>query len=228
MSVSCAEEWDVQSMCGIDINENFIEAARMFSSSRKNKEIDYDFVHGFAESIPYRDDTFDAIISENVFEHVVSLRKTLQECKRVVKPGGLIFTVFPSYYSITAGAHLTFVTKTPLIQYLFSSKILNIAYKEIIDSRGEEAYWYRSPDSDWQELHGGIGINGTTFHDFRSIVKDIGFSKVQIIPTPLFSIGDVSMRSSRLRNISKLLMPLARMKLFEDYFSHRIVAILIC
>lgn len=76
-TVSYAEGWNVKSMCGIDVNEYFIKAAILFSSKRENKNINYDFRVGFGEALPYEDDTFDAIVSWDVFEHVQSLKETI-------------------------------------------------------------------------------------------------------------------------------------------------------
>ncbi len=229
-TVSYAERWNVKEMHGIDANEYFIKAAILFSSKRKNKNIKYDFRIGFCEALPYEDNTFDAIVSCDTFEHVRSLKETMRECKRTLKPGGMLFSVFPSYYFPFGGAHLDHVTKMPFIQWLFDPKTLNIAYHEIIDSRGEKAYWYKSKKNeknDWRTLHGGIGINGTTFRKFKTIVKEIGFSRIHIIPTPLFSVGGFSIHHPEIKFISGVLKPLLKIELLQDYLSHRIVAVLV-
>lgn len=228
-SVSWAERWNVNSIYGIDINKYFIEAAILFSSQRKNKKISYNFTLGVGEKLPYKDNTFDAILSLDVFEHVQSLRKTIIECKRVLKHRGMLFSVFPSYYT-PPESHLGFVTRTPCIQWFFDAKTLQIAYNEIIESRGDEAYWYKTKEkegTDWKKLSGGIGINGTTFHEFKSIVKEVGFSKTYIPLTPLFSVGHTSIRHPKVKYISKILKPLLKIESFQDYLTHRIVSMLV-
>lgn len=122
------------------------------------------------------------------------------------------------------------VSKMPCLQWLFNPQTLNIAYHEIIESRGEEAYWYKAEENkenDWRTLHGGIGINGTTIREYKSIVKEIGFSKAIILPTPLFSVGGMSIRHPKIKLISKILMPFLKIESLQDYLSHRIVSILI-
>lgn len=47
------------------------------------------------ERIPFDDHTFDAIISNFVFEHVRNLDLTLEEISRVLKPGGKFLCLFP-------------------------------------------------------------------------------------------------------------------------------------
>ena len=160
------------------------------------------------------------------------------ECKRTLKPGGMLFSVFPSYYEPIDGAHLSLVTRMPCLQWLFDTKTLNNAYSEIMASRGEEAYWYRTNKKDWQTLHGGIGINGTTFNEFRSIVREVGFSKEYILPNPLLSVRIILPSYSKTKYISKtlqsffkigsaILKPLLRIESLEDYLSYRIVSVLV-
>lgn len=49
---------------------------------------------GVAENIPFEDEFFDLITSNNGLNNVQDLRRTLEECHRVLKPGGqLVFTV---------------------------------------------------------------------------------------------------------------------------------------
>jgi SAM-dependent methyltransferase len=45
--------------------------------------------------IPFEDDYFDFIVSNQVIEHVEDLDATLAEFKRVLKQGGQILTIFP-------------------------------------------------------------------------------------------------------------------------------------
>lgn len=228
-TVSWAERWDVKSMHGVDVNKYFIEAAKLFSLQRKDRNINYKFNVGYGENLPYKNSTFDAIVSYDVFEHVQSLKKTITECKRVLKPGGMLFAVFPSYYMPTE-SHLGFVTRTPCIQWFFDSKTLQIAYNKIIESRGDGAYWYQPKEREidvWKKLSGGIGINGTTIRDFRSIVKEVVFSKTYIFLPPLFFVGHTSIRHPSVKYISKILKPLLGINYLQDYLTHRIVSILI-
>ncbi len=46
------------------------------------------FVFGFSEHMPFEDDYFDAIISVNAIDHVDDFKLTVNEIKRVLKPGG--------------------------------------------------------------------------------------------------------------------------------------------
>lgn len=46
-----------------------------------------------ATNLPYADETFDFIVSTDVFEHVPDAEKLVSETKRVLKPGGRAFIV---------------------------------------------------------------------------------------------------------------------------------------
>jgi SAM-dependent methyltransferase len=48
------------------------------------------------EPVPFPDGTFDLIISNQVFEHVVDLEPTVAELDRLLAPGGVMYHHFPS------------------------------------------------------------------------------------------------------------------------------------
>lgn len=50
--------------------------------------------------LPFEDNTFDFIYSDQVFEHVTDYSTTLSEVKRVLKPGGISLHFFPSRYKV--------------------------------------------------------------------------------------------------------------------------------
>jgi len=54
---------------------------------------------GYAENLPFQDDTFDLIYSTNVLEHVSDPDKVIHEALRVLKPGGKMQFVIPNYGS---------------------------------------------------------------------------------------------------------------------------------
>lgn len=53
--------------------------------------------------IPFDDNTFDVVISDQVFEHVQNYPEALAEIKRVLKPGGCGLHVIPSRYNPIEG-----------------------------------------------------------------------------------------------------------------------------
>lgn len=50
--------------------------------------------------LPFDDDTFDFIFSDQVFEHVQNYPESIAEIKRILKPGGFCLHIFPSRYKL--------------------------------------------------------------------------------------------------------------------------------
>jgi SAM-dependent methyltransferase len=48
--------------------------------------------------VPFDDDAFDFVVSEQVFEHVHDFDQAVREIARVLRPGGVSLHVFPSRY----------------------------------------------------------------------------------------------------------------------------------
>ncbi len=75
------------------------------------------------ERIPFASDTFDAVLSHEVIEHVTDDRLSLHEMIRVVKPGGRILLFCPNrWYPFETHGHYWrgeyHFGNTPLINYL--------------------------------------------------------------------------------------------------------------
>jgi ubiquinone/menaquinone biosynthesis C-methylase UbiE len=68
-------------LSGVDMAEAYVEQAR-----EKNR---YRVELGNAESLPFRDQEFDALVMEQVLEHLADPIRAFQEAKRVLKSGGI-------------------------------------------------------------------------------------------------------------------------------------------
>ncbi len=64
----------------------------------KNRIID-----AVGEKIPFPDNGFDFIFSSSVLEHVQNPKKVLDECLRVLKPGGVMMISYPNFHSFYDG-----------------------------------------------------------------------------------------------------------------------------
>ena len=81
-------------------------------------------VLGVAERLPFRDDSFDAVVSLNVLEHVKDPFQAARELMRVLKPGGELMCVAPflqplhgyphHYYNMTSQGWLNLFA--PLVE----------------------------------------------------------------------------------------------------------------
>jgi SAM-dependent methyltransferase len=76
-----------------------------------------------AENLPYPDNTFDALLSHEVIEHVVDDRRSAYEMIRVLRPGGRVILFCPNrWYPFETHGHYWrggyHFGNTPLINYL--------------------------------------------------------------------------------------------------------------
>ena len=60
-------------------------------------------VQGMGENLPFRDATFDLVVSFQVLEHTQSPERVLKEAVRTLKIGGYIYFVIPNYNSFWEG-----------------------------------------------------------------------------------------------------------------------------
>jgi ubiquinone/menaquinone biosynthesis C-methylase UbiE len=81
------------------------------------------------ESLPFADATFDMVFSSSVLEHIDDKEKALKEMVRVVKPGGTVIFIIPTFIqSICAFAHL----------YLYIGKrVIDVASARLFRKREE-------------------------------------------------------------------------------------------
>lgn len=73
---------------GIDINESLIALARDRSAKAS---FDLEFRAGTATQLPWPDASMDVCLLPELLEHVADWQPCLDECVRVLKPGGLLY-----------------------------------------------------------------------------------------------------------------------------------------
>ncbi|MEO1132089.1 MAG: methyltransferase domain-containing protein, partial [Cyanobacteria bacterium J06639_1] len=71
---------------GVDISDKMLERARQKLKGYANLS----FEHTTAASLPFANDSFDAVISANSFHYFSHPEKVLSEMRRVLKPGGTL------------------------------------------------------------------------------------------------------------------------------------------
>ncbi len=100
--MSFAEECELA--VGLDIADKFRDAGVRLAAERKISNAT--FVRGDGTDLPFRENTFDLVLSHSVIEHVSSAAAYLEECLRVLRPGGMLFLSTAPYNSFT-GSHLS-------------------------------------------------------------------------------------------------------------------------
>lgn len=221
-SIAWFERFGLSRVAGTDVSEVYIEAATNFASI---KQVNAHFRLGSGEELPYEAASFDAVLTFDVLEHVIDVRETLDECYRVLKPGGKVFLVFPTYYQ-PLEHHLGLVSRIPGLQMLFSGPTLVRAYYEILEERGETARWYRRQSPDLKPYERGHTINGTSFRQFKRILKggswDVEFVGRKVIG----SIGRAVDRNKMFKLVSLAFAPLAYVPSLQEVFLHRVTMVI--
>ena len=128
MLAGCAKSWEAT-----DFSENMIKEAEV--SQKKNKVIEgLSFSVQDATSLPYADESFDAVMIANALHIMPNPEKALAEIKRVLKKDGLLFA--PTFVH---GEGVGFALRSGLIQ-LFGFKAFlkptNAEFAEFIARNG--------------------------------------------------------------------------------------------
>jgi SAM-dependent methyltransferase len=81
-------------------------------------------IHKIIEGrLPFEDNSFDVVISNQVFEHIPDYRPSLQEISRILKPGGKMIALFPvkeTWYEGHVGLYFPhYLSSWPNIQYRY-------------------------------------------------------------------------------------------------------------
>ena len=77
---------------------------RLSSFPLKRKQLD--LRQHTAERLPFAADTFDLLVSHEVFEHIQDVPAAVLELRRVLRPGGLAYVNIHLFPSISGGHHM--------------------------------------------------------------------------------------------------------------------------
>jgi SAM-dependent methyltransferase len=221
-TVAWMERYGFRSVIGVDVQPIYVETASTFAASRHCRAT---FQVGYAESLPFVDEQFDAIVTFDVFEHVRSVTTALSECHRILRPGGVLLAVFPGYFQPNEH-HLGLVTRLPGLQLLFSGATLVEAYASEIEARGVDARWYRRASQGLADWERGHTLNGITFRRFNELLDARRWETLHRSRRPIGSVGRNVARVPGLRQIAEVFRPLTRVPGVQEVFLHRIAVAL--
>jgi SAM-dependent methyltransferase len=74
-------------------NIDCIEIDKGVINKAKESYPDYDFVLGNIQKMPFEDERYDVVLDFSTIDHQKDYKKTLDEYRRVLKPGGLLSVV---------------------------------------------------------------------------------------------------------------------------------------
>lgn len=214
--------YNLRKVFGIDVDQAYIDSAIQFAYA---KRINAEYKVAKGEQLPFKDQTFDAVLSFDVIEHVENVQKTLNECWRVLKPNAKLFVVFPSYFH-PIEHHLSLVTLTPFLHYFFNSETLINAYNEIIKERGYNAHWYKRHDTKPRSWERCNTINGTTLRKFKKYLRSRDWKIVLNSRKPIGGVGRNVSKKKWLVSMSYLFYPLTFIPFIQEIMLQRITYIL--
>jgi ubiquinone/menaquinone biosynthesis C-methylase UbiE len=81
-----------KNVTGMDFSPKLIKSAK---ENSKKLRCTINFIEGDIRDMPFKEDTFDAVISAGIVEHVPETEKTIQELRRVLKRDGYLFIHVP-------------------------------------------------------------------------------------------------------------------------------------
>jgi len=128
-TVEYAAQCGAARVCGIEPYPSMVDRSREYAISRHAANVEFSLCG--PRDVPYDDATFDLVITHDVFEHVEDPHVTAAEIRRVLKPGGLSFNVFPLYLGALSH-HLDYVVQLPGIHWLFSPHTLVRAVNQVL------------------------------------------------------------------------------------------------
>jgi ubiquinone/menaquinone biosynthesis C-methylase UbiE len=110
-TVEYAAQCGAARVCGVEPHLSMVERSRRYAATGHAANVEF-AVCG-ARDVPYPDATFDIALTHDVLEHVVDdPRVTAAEIRRVLKPAGLSFNVFPLYLGAMSH-HLDYIVNVP-------------------------------------------------------------------------------------------------------------------
>jgi 2-polyprenyl-3-methyl-5-hydroxy-6-metoxy-1,4-benzoquinol methylase len=179
-SIRMAEALKI-SLVGLDVvPQDLVTATRM----ARQRGARASYTAGVAEALPFGDASFDAITSYDAFEHLRSLAETLDECWRVLKPGGHLLTVFPPI-GAPLESHLM-VSGLPCLHWVFSGTTLTAAQHAVARARGWPAATVPATLEPWERLP---TLNGVTERSFAMLLQRRPWEVAAQPHAPLFSTG---------------------------------------
>jgi SAM-dependent methyltransferase len=167
---------------------------------------------------------FDVIISINVLEHVDDLPGALRECKRVLRPGGLMLLHFPPFYS-PWGAHLDGWINFPWPHVFFSDATLIEVARRVEAQLQRNQGYISSAQVDWERAARLPELNRATVSQVLELIAelDVEVLRADMLPPGRFYLAQ---RGPLARGLLALLRWLAAWPPLREYLTTKMVFVL--
>lgn len=109
---------------GIELDNKRVKIAKEYMKKYGINE--ENIIQGDLQDLPFSDNSFDAIFSHGVIEHIHNHEKAVNELYRVLKPGGYALITVPSRISSFTISKITL----QIIDKIFNTHLWNIGYEK--------------------------------------------------------------------------------------------------
>lgn len=77
---------------------------------------------GDMHRLPFEDASFDLVFASHVFEHAFDFPRVADECRRVLRPGGVVFCAVPTGFEPTAHDRTVFRTPEEIVAHFAAGR----------------------------------------------------------------------------------------------------------
>lgn len=184
-TVKYATAYGAAKVIGIEIHESVVTLAREYAAREGATNCVFEVCQPRDVGVP--SESIDVVVSYDVLEHVQDPRVTLDEIRRVLKPGGLALIVFTPYHGMLSH-HLGYITRIPGIHWFFSPETLVAAINSLLSSdRNQYATAIQPPPA--PSYNGRRlclpSLNGLTGREFRDSLR--GFEVLELRQAPVLA-----------------------------------------
>jgi len=174
-----------RSVTGLDLRSQSLRAAAEENRLHNENPSIVCFCLSDAAHMSFADESFDVIISINVLEHVDDLYFTLRECKRVLRPNGVLLFHFPPFYS-PWGAHLEGWINFPWPHVFFSDHTLIQAAHRIELQQCRNNAYIPTAQVNWGKLNRLPELNRVTVQQLYHLLSAVG---LQVLEQKMLPLG---------------------------------------
>ena len=178
------------------------------------------FRTGYAEEMPYDDNSFDVLLMEDVMEHVADPKKVVAECCRVVRPGGTLIIKFPSFKGM-ASHHFDRAITLPGLHYLLPMRVWASGLNDLLVREGANFHFEPFDEIVDTAYRKGVthNLNGMDFSQFSEIVRQAPLEPSVLKMTPF----NVNLGKPKLTK--KLYGAVYNLGLMQEFLSSNIILV---
>ncbi|MBN1641300.1 MAG: class I SAM-dependent methyltransferase [Anaerolineae bacterium] len=204
----------------VDLRAKSVRETLRLSSSRG---LDVRGLVGDGALLPLASNSCDVVTAINTFEHVAEPGAMLDECWRVLRPGGLLLLHFPPFYS-PWGPHLDGWIDFPWPHLFFSERDLVRAAAQVEAKRALNETFIPSAQVSWAAHDCLPDLNRITLREFWAMVRR---SRLRLVQARLLPFGRhfLQSRPGGLFLV-RLLYAMARVPLLNELVVTKIACVL--